>query len=246
MPTKFGDQRNALKQNQFGVAIGGPVVFPKLYNGRNKTFFFGGYEGYRQDVASQSTGLAPTAAQLSGNFQGFNTIYNPTTGHPFPNNTIPTSQINPIAAAYAKVNYPTGPYVASGNNYIDNSPFQPPARHLLSSRGPNLRRTRQPLCPRLSVLGTSNFIRRICRRDEFRPRLRLERRDSRNSYLRSHRRHGRVFRRNLGDADTGNNPLRSDHRPWYKFAFVGRQSQFPRQFPRLHQPCSRPVWVLPI
>jgi hypothetical protein len=119
---KFGDQRNALKQNQFGVSIGGPVVFPKLYNGRNKTFFFGGYEGYRRSVASQSTGLAPTTDQLAGNFQGFNTIYNPVTGAPFPNNTIPASQINAIAAAYAKVNYPTGPYVASGNNYIDNSP----------------------------------------------------------------------------------------------------------------------------
>src|SRR5580658_6674069 len=100
----LGDKRNALKQNQFGVAIGGPVVFPKLYNGRNKTFFFGGYEGYRQNVASQSTGLAPTSAQVGGNFQGFATIYDPTTGIPFPNNTIPTNRISPIAAAYAAVN----------------------------------------------------------------------------------------------------------------------------------------------
>lgn len=118
----FGNPRNALRQNQFGVAIGGPVVFPKIYNGRNKTFFFGGYEGYRVSVASQSTGLAPTSAQLNGNFQGFNTIYNPATGTPFTGNIIPPSSINPIAAAYAKVNYPTGPYVASGNNYIDDSP----------------------------------------------------------------------------------------------------------------------------
>ena len=91
---KFGDQRNALKQNQFGVAIGGPVVFPKLYNGRNKTFFFGGYEGYRQNVASQSTGLAPTAAQLSGNFQGFNTIYNPVYGNRRSANNINPGQPN--------------------------------------------------------------------------------------------------------------------------------------------------------
>lgn len=117
----LGDQRNALKQNQFGVAVGGPLSIPKLYNGKNRTFFYGGYEGYRQVVASQSTGLAPTAAQIGGNFQGFNTIYDPTTGSPFPNNTIPANRINPIAAAYAGVNYPTGPYVSSGNNYIDNS-----------------------------------------------------------------------------------------------------------------------------
>jgi hypothetical protein len=117
----LGDPRNALKQNQFGVAIGGPLSIPKLYNGKNRTFIYGGYEGYREVVASQSTGLAPTTAQVGGNFQGFNTIYDPTTGAPFPNNTIPTNRINPIAAAYAAVNYPTGPYVSSGNNYIDNS-----------------------------------------------------------------------------------------------------------------------------
>jgi len=80
----LGAPRNALKQNQFGVAGGGPVILPKLYNGRNKTFFFGAYEGYRQNVASQSTGLAPTSAQVAGNFQGFAPIYDPTTGAPFP------------------------------------------------------------------------------------------------------------------------------------------------------------------
>jgi outer membrane receptor protein involved in Fe transport len=118
----FGAPRNALHQNQFGVAGGGPVIIPKLYNGRNKTFFYGGYEGFRQTVAAQNTGLAPTTAQINGNFQGFHTIYNPATGNPFPNNIIPASSINPMSAAYAAVNFPTGPYVASGNNYINNSP----------------------------------------------------------------------------------------------------------------------------
>ncbi len=118
----FGAPRNALHQNQFGVAGGGPIIIPKLYNGRNKTFFYGGYEGFRQTVADQSTGLAPTTAQINGNFQGFNTIYNPVTGAPFPNNIIPPSSINPMSAAYAAVNFPTGPYVASGNNYINSAP----------------------------------------------------------------------------------------------------------------------------
>jgi hypothetical protein len=128
---QLGAPRNALRQNQFGVAGGGPVWIPKLYNGKNRTFFYGGYEGFRQSVASQSTGHAPTAAELAGNFQGFNTIYNPATltpqgtgfvATPFPNNTIPASQINPIAALYAKYNFPTGPYNPNGNNYIDPSP----------------------------------------------------------------------------------------------------------------------------
>src|SRR5246500_837886 len=57
-----------LEQNQFGANFGGPVVLP-LYNGRNKTFFFGSYEGFRR--AQPSTGAfynVPTAAELSGDF----------------------------------------------------------------------------------------------------------------------------------------------------------------------------------
>ena len=119
----FVAQRNPLRQNQFGVAGGGPVWIPKLYNGKNRTFFYGGYEGYRQSRQAQSTGLAPTQAELNGDFSGIsNTIFNPATGLAFPNNRIPTTQLNPIALLYAKSNFPVGPSVASGNNYIDSSP----------------------------------------------------------------------------------------------------------------------------
>jgi hypothetical protein len=129
----FVDSRNPLRQNQFGVAGGGPVWIPKLYNGKNRTFFYGGYEGYRQSKASQSTGLAPTQAELGGNFSGIsNTIYNPATlisngaggytATPFAGNIIPTNQINAVSALYAKNNFPTGPAVTSGNNYINSAP----------------------------------------------------------------------------------------------------------------------------
>jgi hypothetical protein len=120
----FTDRRNPLRQNQFGVSGGGPVWIPKLYSGKNRTFFYGGYEGYRQSKASQGTGLAPTEAQLNGDFSGIsNTIYDPLSGTPFPNNQIPTNRINPVSALYAKTNFPTGPAVSSGNNYIDSTPF---------------------------------------------------------------------------------------------------------------------------
>jgi len=203
----FGDQRNALKQNQFGVAIGGPIVFPKLYNGRNKTFFFGGYEGYRKNVASQSTGLAPTAQQLAGNFQGFNTIYDPTSGNPFPNNTIPASQINAIAAAYAKVNYPTGPYVASGNNYIDNSPTQ-------------LRQDTYSVRVDQTFGEHDSLFARVSQYWE--PQTSSDGYAGATSFAHDYGSNGVIheihtfgptavmdafFGRNLGDADTGNNPL---------------------------------------
>src|SRR5437867_9550520 len=53
-------------QNNFGTAVGGPVVLPG-YNGRNKTFWFFNYEGFRQRQGITSTGLYPSPAQMAGN-----------------------------------------------------------------------------------------------------------------------------------------------------------------------------------
>ncbi len=119
----FLADRNPLRQNQFGAAVGGPVFIPKIYNGRNRTFFFAGYEGYRQSQAAQSAYLAPTAAQLNGDFSGIsNVIYNPATGSPFPNNIIPSQNLNPVSLAYAKALFPTGAPVTSGTNAADTTP----------------------------------------------------------------------------------------------------------------------------
>ena len=75
--TPQGGKRTPLSQNQFGGTIGGPVVLPKLYNGRNKTFFFGSYEGYRFSSPSTDYLTVPTATQLTGDFRGLNPIYDP-------------------------------------------------------------------------------------------------------------------------------------------------------------------------
>jgi len=75
-----GVPTGAFTQNQFGATLGGPVVLPRLYNGRNKTFFFVNYEGFR---LRQGQGLllsVPTQAQRNGDFSGLGTnIYNPFT-----------------------------------------------------------------------------------------------------------------------------------------------------------------------
>src|SRR5882724_8473046 len=57
----FGSRRDLLKRNQFGVSAGGPVVLPKLYNGRNRTFFFVNYEGQRERQGNVITRTSPTA-----------------------------------------------------------------------------------------------------------------------------------------------------------------------------------------
>ena len=101
----------------YGFAIGGPVVIPKVYNGKNKTFWWISGEGYRQTEASTSTLSVPTALEAAGNFSqsfsnashtGEQIIYNPTAAGrvPFPNNIIPPSMLNPAGYALASY-YPT-------------------------------------------------------------------------------------------------------------------------------------------
>jgi hypothetical protein len=57
-----------LKLNQFGFVVDGPVYIPKIYNGRNKTFFMANYEGWRMNNGQRVENVVPTPAELSGDF----------------------------------------------------------------------------------------------------------------------------------------------------------------------------------
>ena len=106
-----GIPRQAFRQNQFGFTLGGPVVLPKVYHGRDKTFFFGDYEGTRRRTSASSTILdIPPTAFRSGDFSSYaQTIYDPrlriigpagsVISTPFANNTIPQSLLNPSSVA---------------------------------------------------------------------------------------------------------------------------------------------------
>ena len=114
-------------QNEFGATIGGPVLLPRLYDGRSRTFFFFSYGGSRKTgVDAVQLLKVPTPAEIAGNFTGFNTIYDPATTQldptgkfyvrtPFPNNIIPSNRIDPVAKAIAQY-YPT-PNLTGSNNY---------------------------------------------------------------------------------------------------------------------------------
>ena len=132
------------RQNQFGASVGGPVWIPKLYNGRNKTFFFFAYQGLRYNQDSSTNLLVPTDAELGGDFTnspslgqkcGANhdqpcLIYNPfstTAGGArtvFAGNMIPSNLIDPRMVAWAKAIFPAaGAYNAATNsNAIDTTP----------------------------------------------------------------------------------------------------------------------------
>src|SRR5581483_8587880 len=96
------------KQNQFGFSIGGPVWLPKVYNGRNRTFFFFDYQGTRIRIGQTSLATVPPDAWRTGNFSGYNQIFDPSTTTvaadgsatrlPFAGNQIPQNRMNPIAA----------------------------------------------------------------------------------------------------------------------------------------------------
>jgi len=65
----FAPKTPVLKQNEFGATVGGPVYIPKIYNGKDKTFFFGWYDGFRLvQEASNSLDTVPTEAMRGGDF----------------------------------------------------------------------------------------------------------------------------------------------------------------------------------
>ena len=98
----FASQQDFLKRNQYGAFVGGPVKLPG-YDGRNKTFFFTGWQGTRiRNRANDVTASAPTTAQRNGDF-GSTVIRDPATGQPFPNNQIPVSRFDPASASVLKL-----------------------------------------------------------------------------------------------------------------------------------------------
>jgi hypothetical protein len=112
----------------YGGSIGGPVIIPKLYDGRNKTFFWITGEGYRQFEAASTALAVPTALERAGDFSqsyftngSLQAIYYPgATRQAFAGNKIPASQISPIGLAMASYyplpNAPTPFYGANNFN----------------------------------------------------------------------------------------------------------------------------------
>jgi hypothetical protein len=69
-----GKSRTEFKRNQFGFTLGGPVLLPHIYNGRNKTFFFGDYEGTRSNQGNAIAGTVPTTLERSSGFTNFSDL----------------------------------------------------------------------------------------------------------------------------------------------------------------------------
>jgi len=115
--------------NMFAGSGGGPVVLPKLYNGRDKTFFFVSYSGARYRIGNRSYTIVPTPAMRQGNFSALNgliTVVDPLNNRtPFPNNTIPANRISSVSQKAQDLLYPDpnqpgqGIYGMTQNFYAD-------------------------------------------------------------------------------------------------------------------------------
>jgi outer membrane receptor protein involved in Fe transport len=142
-----------LKRNQFGGTIGGPIVIPKVVNGRNKVFFFFSYEGQRQtslEALSETTVYTPQEAQ--GNFSGSagqaqvaaflaNNPYFQSDPNLAAQGIIDPNRIDPVAKAYFANNlipitasgflFPQAPAVANYNEYLGKLDYNATTRDII-------------------------------------------------------------------------------------------------------------------
>src|SRR6266436_2788012 len=135
---RVGTRKLTYKAHRWGGNASGPVYLPKLYDGRNKTFWMYGYEGWWSfDPVSIGFEAVPTAAQRRGDFSGLLAlgtryqIYDPYSiapaagglfsRQPLAGNRIPQSQINPVGGKIAQLyDLPNLPGTIDGvNNYTN-------------------------------------------------------------------------------------------------------------------------------
>jgi len=124
----FAPARAVYRQNDFGATAGGPLRIPKVYHGRDRTFFFLSYEGFRNRVGSNDViRSVPTPEMYNGDFSNWVNernqrlpIYDPATTKPNPsgsgfirdpflNNQIPASRFSPFAKQWATFAQPVKP-----------------------------------------------------------------------------------------------------------------------------------------
>src|SRR6185437_12300648 len=105
----YGDPRSGYHQNQYGFTVGGPVFLPKIYNGRNRLFFFGAFEQLRNRSQDTIHAYVPTDAERTGDFSGWL--------QPFQGNVI--TNPDPKALAYLS-HFPEPNYTSPISGDFDN------------------------------------------------------------------------------------------------------------------------------
>ncbi len=144
---RFGTSAKEQKEvNLGGFNLNGPVWLPKIYNGRNRTFFYADFEGRQYPRTLLTQNDVPTSAMRSGDFsKEKTTILDPTNGQPFAGNRIPDARISPIAKNLLQTFYPqansgatdvfhTANYVTNKTADIPSSLFGLRLDHIINSK----------------------------------------------------------------------------------------------------------------
>ena len=124
----FDAGKSKLRRNQFGATLSGPVYLPKLYNGRNRTFFLFSWESYREINGDNRLGVVPTELEHNGDFsQSKNaagkvvTITDPSANNTaFPGNKIPAARWHSVATKLMPW-YPMPNRPGQINNFVVNA-----------------------------------------------------------------------------------------------------------------------------
>ena len=117
-----------LVMNDYGASLGGPISVPKLYHGRDKTFFFADFEGLQLPRSTATTVSIPTAAMKAGDLSVYlpKTIVKDPLGGTFPGNQIPLTRISDLSLRAMNFYWPMSPNTgapgAIANNYVQNFP----------------------------------------------------------------------------------------------------------------------------
>jgi carboxypeptidase family protein len=120
-------EKQAKVYNTFGGSFSGPVYLPKLYRGRDRTFFFLDYEGNRKPSTVLQQLSVPTASMRAGDLNGVpgGSAVDPLSGAPFAGNIIPTTRINSVAHTLLAKFYPLPNYNPGGTTNADYRPLVP-------------------------------------------------------------------------------------------------------------------------
>jgi hypothetical protein len=124
--TAPGQNKPPLRQNQYGVQFNGPVLIPKIYNGKNRTFFMFGWESLRSVTQIPMISSVLTPKMRTGDFSETTTpVKDPFTGVQFPGNVVPSNRISPQALKLLQyMPLPNGPGTLNSftNNFNRNAP----------------------------------------------------------------------------------------------------------------------------
>lgn len=186
-------RNNPFTYHELSATLGGPVVIPKVYNGKDKTFWFFGFQRHHEKGGETATLAVPSPEMLDGNFNfgNLNQVYDPATTAfgqnalctpagadcwyrlPFANNQVPKSRFDPAVVNFLSKN----PYTPENNTQRAFNAASGPTNNLISPTTYRSYRTRfdakidQQFSSNHKMFGRYSMVRHRAWRDRWSPEI---------------------------------------------------------------------------